>query len=179
MKPRLLPQLLLMFLWCTPISYAKLLPVSLEEFREKAPCGLIVEVTEVVPFEFASPPETAWLKTRNRLARLRVEDVLVTEGSDCPARQEERLFLFATEVHSAHPAVGDRAVVFLAKEDGHLVEAVYGRSYWLVKELQGDRYVEIDWRNDFLIHPFSLGLSGETAYLPLSAIAREWSSGEK
>lgn len=158
----------------------KLLPIPFEEFRAKAACGVVVQVSAVETFEFSSPPATPWLKDSNRMARANVQTVIGPRDDDvCGSLDRQANFLFSTEVHSAHPETGDRAVVFLTRQDGHLIEAVYGRSYWLLREIDGESYVEITWRNDFLIAPLDVGVTGGKAYVPLSAVRRAWGDTEQ
>lgn len=80
-----------------------------------------------------------------------------------------QILLVATEIHSSHPEAGERAVLFPMQEDGHWVEAWYGRSYWRIIEMESREHVEIDWRNEFLLKIFDIE-SGERALIPLRAV---------
>jgi len=157
-------------------AWPKLLPISLEDFLKKAPCGFLVEVTVVAEFQHADPPRTVWLKYTDRIATARVQGHIEREPGACKIPGSEIEFLFSTERHSAHPKQGEKALVFLVRNDGYFTEAVYGRSYWRIHEIDGNSYVEITWRNDPMLDSGGLLSVEETAYLPLSAIRRYWSS---
>jgi hypothetical protein len=152
-------------------ALALLPPVTtIDEFLRLASCAALVEVTatdEMTTEELRSlkVPEADRARL-NRAARLRVRRWLVEGG--CRQGSEERILLFSTEVHSAHPEPGHGYVLFPRALGNAWAEAVYGRSLW---EVTDDQEVVVEWRNDFLVTPLELR-SGESASVPLSAVER-------
>lgn len=147
---------------------AKLLGTTLPEFREHAPCGLLVSVLAVETVD-----ESKFRTSLNRSARLRVHRVIGGE----PCQEVPELFdlLFSTEVHSSHPRVGEEALVFPKPELDRYVEAVYGRSYWVLDQENTDALrITLSWRNSFLLSPPLEIQGGEVGFLPLDPVVRLW-----
>ena len=159
-------------------ALGKLLPISFDEFKARTTCGLVVEILKTDEFRFSPPPEIPWLSSRNRVATALVERAFASDDADCDFASSRVEFLFSSEVHSAHPRQGERALVFLADSGGYLTEAVYGRSYWRIQEFDDGLYVELDWHNDFLVVPLGDSVTDDTAYLPLASIQEAWSGAE-
>ncbi len=153
-------------------THAKLAHTSLDEFRKAAPCGLIVDVIDVVDSQIQFPATSRRVDRIGRLAIARVAQVIGQCSSAYLDSKGEVEFLFSTEIHSSHPEAGEQAVVFLQKRDAYFQEAVYGRSYWRLKSIDGVVNIEVTWRNQFLISP--LDLAGARAYVPLDVIKRRW-----
>jgi hypothetical protein len=64
--------------------------------------------------------------------------------------------------------------VFLRRQGSGWIEAVYGRSYWLLDDGQdGQVMVKVNWRNAFLLEPLALQ-TGEVAWLPIASVKRLW-----
>ena len=146
---------------------ARLVEIPLEQFQERARCGVIGAVAGVRTADTGK----AGLSSLNRIARFRVSTVF--GGEACQNLPRELELHFSTEIHSSHPKEGERAVLFPKLEDDRYVEAVYGRSYWPLQKHEERDFVVVSWRNDFLVAPIELE-SGEMALIPLSAAVRLW-----
>lgn len=138
--------------------------MTLPVFLSTATCSLVVQGDEVLEIDL-EPESTDDLDV---VARVSVEETLVRDG--CPIPSTLKIH-FSREVHSSRPSVGDRAIVFPVLENGELVEAVYGRSYWILESIRGEQSVELSWRNDFLIRSGFLH-SGESVLLSLATVER-------
>ena len=165
--------LLILILLAGPAA-ARLAEITLTEFQATAPCAVIGVVEKIAEID-AEERRGGELRTLNREATIRVLE-RVGRG-DCEQPSGSLALLFATEVHSSHPAEGERAMVFLGLSGGSYVEAVYGRSYWPLSQDNGEWHVLVNWRNTFLIGPLEL-LSGETARVPVNSIRRLWETGK-
>lgn len=139
-------------------------PMTLPVFLRSATCSLVVQVDEVRVIDL-EPGATDDLDV---VARVTVKNTLLRD--ECPILSVLKIH-FSREVHSSRPSVGDRAIVFPVLENGKLVEAVYGRSYWLLRTINEEEYVELSWRNDFLIRSGFLR-PGESALLSRATIER-------
>lgn len=148
---------------------ALLLPITFEHFAERANCAFLVEVVSIEEVEDSDLtaleiPE-AERQGLNRLAHLRVlTNVLQCES----AVPDSPLLVFSTEVHSSHPKVDQRYVLFPRPLGKAWAEVLYGRSLW---ETNTEGKVLLSWRNDFLVEPLHLE-AGETAFVPWAAVER-------
>lgn len=138
--------------------------MTLPVFLRSATCSLVVQVDEVLEIDL----EAEATGDLDVVARVTVKEILVRNG--CPILPAMKIH-FSREVHSSRPSVGDRAIVFPVLENGKLVEAVYGRSYWILTTIDEAQYVELSWRNDFLIRSGFLH-PGESALLSLATVER-------
>lgn len=128
----------------TAPAVARLKPITWEQFRQKAPCGILgrivsLENLETGAFSLNIAASIGW----------------VSRFGGCPSDLPNPLPMrFQTEIHSSRPQEGDWAVVFPRSYEAIWVEAVYGRSYWKVipdPSSPPDRLkIQLDWRNRFL-----------------------------
>ncbi len=146
---------------------------TLERFVSTVGCGCVARVEAVVELSESTA------RSRHRLGEeyfdfvtLATFSVLDTFGSeeckDIPMRLE---VFFSTEVHSSHPIRSQTVVLFPRREGEEWMEAVYGRSYWILSKGEQGWDVEVNWRNEFLVEPLHLQAM-ETATVPLSAVIR-------
>lgn len=158
------------------IAAALLVPMSRDDFFDIVECAYLVHVEEVVPWTSKQHDEMQGESLFNQRATLKIEEVISTPVSKCEPESPLRHFLFSSGIHSSHPAPGERALFFPRNRESPWVEAVYGRSFWPVVSAGGEEMVQINWRNEFLVHPLSLR-SGETALISLPAVKRLVQSG--
>lgn len=150
----------LAFLAMAASAAAMLGPTTLPAFVRTAKCAFVGQVIDV-----------ATVTTDERLnvvASVAVKQII--SAGACPTSPTLRVY-FSSEVHSSQPVVGETAVLFPAERDGRFVEAVYGRSYWPLLSFGETQYVEVTWRNDFLIRSGFIP-SGESALLELITVER-------
>jgi len=152
---------------------ALLVPISLDQFLQTTRCGYVVTVEST---EDVSMQDLHLLGVQDespdrftRKASLAVLDAI--GQAPCSPVPAGATMLFSTEVHSSRPEPGDRALLFVESAGQAWVEAVYGRSYWLLKDIGGISMIEVNWRNSFLLEPLDLR-SGEYALVPLSSVTR-------
>lgn len=150
---------------------AKLGHVSLEEFKNRIKCASIVEFVSGEDQGLASSVDKAsgeGVADGIRI-QLRVVRTLHEGDLDCRPSSGELGARFASEVHSSHPAEGESALFFYEFDSGVAIESIYGRSYWPLVQIQGEMFVEISWRNEFLVSEEQWLRAGGRASLPLRA----------
>ena len=96
----------------------------------------------------------------------------------CQDWHGDSILVFSNEVHSSKPEAGEHALVFVRQDGKVLIEAVYGRSYWVLQEHDNGWFVRVNWRNSFLIPGFDLRRQ-EVAFTPLEVVERVWREPRK
>jgi hypothetical protein len=151
---------------------SKIAEIELGGFLERAHCLCLVEIIEsdVALAELGADLEGE--PALNRLASARVVERIALGDEECDIGADTLWLAYSTEIHSAHPQTGERALAFLVERGRLLTESVYGRSYWRLREIDGRPYVEVGWRNSFLLKALPLP-SGYVAYLPIVVVFDE------
>jgi len=149
--------------------------LDFKSFVEGAQCGLLVQVQAVQVLDPESPQIAS---TAEQERWLYVEATLSVHGriGNCESLgvkpgASELMARFSEDVHASLPKEGERAIFFPGLVEGVLTEYSLGISYWVISRFNSMDWVEVNWRNDFLVAPVELE-PGEVSYLNFPALIR-------